>query len=320
LNTTAFATDGTRFAAWERRGRTGIVVLDTRTGHPREINDGCGLESEGRAGRFLVGCSSQQQALLNARTGGLRLLPKPPPHSYGEYGPIWEAVGLRYVMGDAGLHARCHRTQRHEGCTVLLDLATGAMSKFPESQVRDIDRPGAPLVCPALRRKLFLWEKSDFAEEFSYAGGLLAEPERFGEAPVRHVRIDGCHGDPLLLPTSPLPLNLQLAGGLLTWDTGHWASEFENGLVEGPRAGRELRHGTLFSYNLHTGRRRTWALPLLPLHVLGREFSSISGVFGYSAHTDYNVFWVATQSIDCGGEKGLCSAGEPSAIYVAPLR
>jgi hypothetical protein len=97
-------------------------------------------------------------------------------------------------------------------------MATGTMTKVPESQVRDLDHRGAPRVCRTLRHQLFKLNKGENFEGFSYSDGLLAEPEQVGEGPDTHVRIDRCHGHPTILPTNPEPSTFDLRGGLLSWD------------------------------------------------------------------------------------------------------
>src|ERR1700722_594689 len=108
-----FATDAERYLAWEVPSRQGITVLDTRTGHRHTLSAACrlmnGIPGPGpvggapaAAGRFLLECGEESRALLDARTGNTTLLPFLPPRPYAEYGPIWEGVGSRYVIGSAG--------------------------------------------------------------------------------------------------------------------------------------------------------------------------------------------------------------------------
>lgn len=340
-DTTSYASDGTRYVAWEVHAHHGISVLDTGTRRRIEVSSRCGLEdgAPAAADRFLLGCAAEEQALLDVQTGVVIPLPKPPPHLIGEYGPIWTGVGLRYVIGKAGLHARCQRPKRHESCTALYDIATGVMSEVPESGVPDPDRRGAPPLCRALRRKVFRRSKLETLEGmgplgplqsgFSYRNGLFAKPEQIGEAPVRNVRIVRCHGAPTVLSIrreppnpEPFPSDLQLGGGFLTWDTGHPSAAFDEEVMEGPRAG--LRRGTLTSYDLRTRRLRSWRLPAMRLELHGldpREWPV--GVFGYSAHTHYAAFWIAAQDVNCGNEivredSGSCEATATSSIYESP--
>ncbi|HWX74345.1 MAG TPA: hypothetical protein VNZ05_03510, partial [Solirubrobacteraceae bacterium] len=97
-NVVAFASDDTRYIAWESPGQKAVFVLDTRTGHRLAFKVGCALSDKTAAasGRFLLECP-KEQALLDVHTGKVTPLPTPPPREIGEYGPIWEGVGSRYV-------------------------------------------------------------------------------------------------------------------------------------------------------------------------------------------------------------------------------
>jgi hypothetical protein len=102
-STVAFASDGTRYVAWQTRTGASVVVFDTRTGAQRRVSlpRGCELASEeeregGRdaaAGRFLLSCRgtrSLESGLLDGRDGTIIQLPN---------GADWRAVGTRYVLG-----------------------------------------------------------------------------------------------------------------------------------------------------------------------------------------------------------------------------
>jgi hypothetical protein len=348
VNIDTFASDGVRYVAWEASApgvtsRVPIVVLDTRTGHSFKVDAPCGLHdgAPASAGRFLLQCGDdEERALLDARTGKVTMLPKPPSHEYGEYGPIWEGVGSRYVIGKAGEHARCHRTKRHESCTALYDIGSGAVSEVPESLVPDPDRPGALPVCRTLRRKVFLRSEfetlegglgplSPLTSGFSYSDGVLSLAE-IGESPGTNILIDRCDGSQTILRVGregrvrkPFSWNLELRAGVLTWDTGHQANGFEEE-EDGEAAPGELRHGTLTAYRLKMHRRRTWRLPLLPLKIVGeppngKRSEIIHGVFGYSAHTAYNVFWITPQRVSRSCYKTCDVTNEASAIFAARL-
>jgi hypothetical protein len=337
-----FASDGARYVAWEAfmAGSLAggqIEVLDTRTARKHTVSTRCGLEggAPAAAGLFLVSCGHEEQGLLNVRTGVVRSLPPPPPHLYGEYGPVWTGVGRRYLVGKGGLHARCHRPSRHERCTALYDIATAAVREVPESTVPDPDRPGAPPLCGALRRKIFLRSELEALEGlgplaplgsgFSYRDGVVAHPEEIGEDPVRHMRVERCNRSSVSLPAhqergrgEAFPWNVELGGGLLTWDTGHTTGSWQDELVEGRQAG--LRDGTLDTYRLAANQLHAWRLPPLRLRVLGRARDEWPiGVFGYSAHTANTVFWIAAEDLNCEGEKGICGETERSDIYRAQL-
>src|ERR1039458_319628 len=102
-STVTFASDGSRYVAWQTRVGAPVVVFDTRTGAQRRLDlpVGCELANEeqrhnGRdaaAGRFLLSCRggrSLESALLNGRDGTTIRLPNTAD---------WTAVGTRYVLG-----------------------------------------------------------------------------------------------------------------------------------------------------------------------------------------------------------------------------
>ena len=134
------------------------------------------------------------------------------------------------------------------------------------------------------------------------------------------MRIERCHGPATIVPVRPEPQNLEqnpwnveVGGGLVTWDTGHPSGEFDAELVAGPSARGDLSHATLSSYRLKTQQLRSWRLPPRRLALLGREKNEWPvGVFGYSAHTRFAVFWLAAQDLSCQNEKGLCGGTEMS--------
>ncbi len=119
------------------------------------------------------------------------------------------------------------------------------------------------------------------------------------------MRIDRCHGRPILLHGRGVPGNFDVRGGLLTWDTGQNAIGFD--VEEG------FAHGTLTAYRLSNGRRRSWELPRLVLNTGAPPLPTT--VVGYSTHTATTVFWVAARKV--GGEK--VSTVETSAVYAAKL-
>jgi hypothetical protein len=291
------------------------------------------------AGRFLLGCSTateEHALLLDARTMRTTVLPGASYLSDGLHGAVWHGVGRYYVIGSTGVHARCDRLRRHEDCVALFDIATGVMSEVPEWRVPDVDRTGAPPLCHALRENVRHMSQGEFVSDwgpliplgsyFSYRDGLVARPEGLlkREIPnfVKHLIIERCHGPSILVPAHSerrqphSAWHLELSGGTLTWDTAPndiWAvSLWEE--EEEARLGRELestKHpakrsmdpGTLIRYNLHTHESTTWPLPVVKLHLTVEFFRPlsrhVSGIFGYSAHTDYEVFWIATTSLSC---------------------
>jgi hypothetical protein len=311
---TAFSSDGVRYAAWQVHAGSPIVVFDTRTGHRASIGPpaGCQLEPQAgeqpeptaAAGYFLLYCTppngQEQKSILNLKTGTSTVLPE------GATGFNWHLVLGHDVEGWADEHTcQRHRTPRGPGevCMALYDLATGGVTDRPGWQVPDLDRPGAPPVCKALRSTVLADKESGLPKFFSYADGVLAHPARRPGA----VEIDHCNGRPVVLGGHGEPVNFDVRGGLLTWDTGHHATSFE--------AQEDVSRGTLTSYGVRKGGRRSWALPNLTLGgaVLRPEY----GVFGYSTHTANMVFWVASRTLGAE-EKSLFV--KASSVFAAPLR
>jgi len=305
--TVAFSSDGTRYAAWQVRGDEQIVVFDTLTGQRRQITPppGCKLHDEeedgepiisAAAGRFLLTCEEgDAQALLDVQSGVSVFLPKKTNGTSD-----WYRVGTRYVMG----------------VNVLYDIATATSTSL--HRPADLDAPGASTngICPAVRHLVLRYQPQGLFKTFAYQGGLFAQ----GTGKHDDVQLDRCHGRPTILPgpsepvKSPLrtggePSNFELGGGLLTWDTGHSAVNFEPNEETASR-------GTLSSYRPSTGRLRTWKLPRLSNN-RGQDDES-PGVYGYSAHTANTVFWIATRTLIGLGEEGI--AVGTSSVYAASLR
>jgi hypothetical protein len=314
-STVAFATDGTRYAAWQVTKISPVIVLDTRSGKQRSFA-GCSIEGEeersagqlAAAGRFLAGCEGGT-VLLNGATGAKTRLPEPPQ---GE----WRAVGARYAEGSADRHACGHsrseeqKEARGEGeseltCIALYSIASGVVSYRPESQVPDLDRAGAPDVCSALRTKLFARGRFDSsAGGFAFGEDTLVESVKRGEASGNGIRIRRCDGHSKTISAVAEPRDLFLLDGLLTWDTGHAGADLNAG-------GASTRRGRLWSYQTSTGRRDSLPLPQTTI-IASRE---LHGVFGYSAHAGRTLFWIAATKADIG--KGVTV--EASAIYAATL-
>lgn len=359
---TSFASDGTRYVAWEGRPTGAIFVLDTRSGQRRTIHARCALEDRAPAssGRFLLQCSAstaiEESALLDVRTDRITVLPTASYREDGLHGTVWQGVGRHYVIGGTGVHARCGRPRRHEDCLALFDISTGVVSEVPESRVPDVDRVGAPPLCSALREKVRHLSQGELVSDygplialgsyFSYREGLLARPEGLlkREIPdfVKHLIVDRCHGPSMLVPAHAERRepnggwHPELSGGTLTWDTAPnniWAVNLWEQQEEARASRRQAGPpGTLVSYNLHTHATNTWALPVLKLRLTVEFFRplihQVSGTFGYSAHTDREVFWIATRSLSCqaagsssGGLDEEHCDGEPghvvSSVYTA---
>jgi hypothetical protein len=232
-------------------------------------------------------------ALLEVATGRLRPIP-------ATIKGQWGVVGSRFVEGFDARHV-CRQTREEraweEPCLALYDLATGAVSDRPQWQVGDLDKPGAPLICPVLRRSV----ARSGERNGSYSHGVFA----VATEPVELIR---CNGRPAFLKTFAEPRDVQLSGGLLTWDDAQPPPETF-------KAPREARHVVLSVYRPRTRQRRDFPLPRRPLTEVTPE--AIHGIFGYSTHTSYAVFWVATETLEPSE-----SASTPglSAIYTARLR
>lgn len=301
--TTRFASDGLRYVAWQTAASPSVAVLDTVTGKrvTVAVPGGCALGDQGEggpvppagAGRFLLPCGRTSE-LLDARDGSSM----PLPASAG-----WIGVGSRYLEGDG---ESCTQTRAeiryHEPCLALYSLLTGTVvSERPKSQVADLDRPGAPVVCSALRGALVSDRVNASSGTFSYGEGLLAR----WRIERRVVQVEGCRGHMTTLRATGEALNLDLRAGVLSWDTGHDATAFNES--EGSAG------GIVSSYSLRTHRRRTWRLPILP--VTGGE-SGLRGAFGYSTHTANTIFWIATERLT-GDKSGVI---DTSAVYAASTR
>jgi len=339
-STTSFASDGERYAAWQLHAGAPIVVLDTLTGSRQTIAAlaGCelmrdqGEDGEPSAtaadGRFLLDCVTpahvQSQEVLDLGTPGTFVM-LPNGAGFALSRP-WTALGTRYVQGTAAPEECSHGAGEHEPCIALFDLATGAVSYRPPSQVVNLDLPGAPQICPALRASLRAQLRYGLLpEQLAFGDGVFAHPT----ANLHNIRIERCNGRSTLLrgPTEPAeqpggvrpsqPRSFDLGAGLLTWDTAHNADGAE--MNEQSNA-----HGTLSSYRLSTGRRQTWKLPPLPLlgapNIDGsRPEVESPGVYGYSAHTANTVFWIATKTVKGAGiTSGLIV--ETSSVYAASVK
>jgi hypothetical protein len=345
----SFASDDARYLAWEVPGRPGVTVLDMRTGNRRTLSAPCPLMegdpgpeiggAPAAAGRFLLECGEESRALLDVRTGDTTMLPFLAPHPYVGYGPIWEAVGSRYVIGSAGTSGRCPNRRPHEGCEALYAIVTGKVTDVAQRLVPDPNRAGAPPLCRALRAKAFSFSEHEFqpdvlaATYFGYSDGELVYPEGLLHQdiaePLEHLHLDRCHGAPRLIATRSVSradqdgnvLNIVLADGLVTWDTARFSEEY----AEDPEQSAEIfGKAAVVAYDLRTRFRRSWSPPVLGLTVTEVGTGRVereTGVFGYSVHTANDVVWVAERSDTRSCGEKLCSSGvKESAIYVAPIK
>jgi hypothetical protein len=293
--TVAFASDGTRFAAWQSRGAAQIVVLDSLTGQQRPITPpvGCRLHNEAEdgepiisaaAGRFLLACNENAtQGLLDVRTATNILLPTI---------TNWYRVGTRYVMG----------------VNEIYDIATGVSTRL--TTPADLDAQGASIngVCRAVRHLLIHNPWQGLREAYTFQGALFAQ----GSGKHGNVQINRCHGHPTILRArggedfgNGKPQDFDLRGELLSWDTGSAAQDY---IPPEPQF-----RGSLYSYELRSHKRHRWPLPRLPVAVASE---TVKGTYGYSTHTANTVFWIATQTL----ESGKVFSVETSAVYAAPLQ
>lgn len=293
--TVAFASDGTRFVAWQARGAAQIVVLDSLTGQQRPVTPpvGCRLHDEAEdgepvisaaAGRFLLACNEgATQGLLDVRTGTSIPLPRISD---------WYRVGTRYVMG----------------VNEIYDIATGVSVRLAWTADLDAPRASTNGVCPAVRRLLIHNPWQGLRRAYAFQGDLFAQ----GAGKHGDVQIDYCDGHPTILRTrggedfgNGKAQDFDLRGGLLSWDTGSEAKEYIPGE---PRF-----RGSLYAYEFGSHKRHRWPLPRLPVVVAGE---TVKGTYGYSTHTANTVFWIATQTL----EGGKVFSVETSSVYAAPLK
>ena len=146
-------------------------------------------------------------------------------------------------------------------------------------EYRELNRPGAPPVCAALRREV-KHEEIPINGEFSY------EDDLFAKSVGSHgtVRLKHCDGSSTVLPgrreRGSEPLFFDLRAGVVTWDT----ADSEYGAFPAKRGAR------LDAYNLRTHRREEWTLP-----------NPAPGyAAGWSTHTANTVFWLPDRARACG--------------------
>jgi hypothetical protein len=303
-----FASDGSRYVAWQVTEGAPVVVLDTDTGRKATIAIpmGCELPHEesrngehAAGGRFLLSCIDVSR-VLDARTRTIAVLPEP----IGPFHTGWDAIGLRYVEGTADPHA-CSQSRIERECMALYDLAMGVISYRPESQVADLDRPG--VICARLREKLMVERGSGASEgQFAYSDGVFAEPDPHGHG----VEVFRCRGRPTLLHGGGEPRDLEIGSGLLTWDTGSPGATYNQDVPEGPG------YGELWTYALASGRRGHLTLPNMRVSIIG-EAQPVIGVLGYSAHTRRTAFWIAAHTLQLGQTGANL---ETSSVYASRLR
>jgi hypothetical protein len=310
---TAFSSDGVRYVAWQVSEETPITVLDTASGHRGSLivpadcaldgrQEAGGGEAAAAGGRFLLNCgrpgAHPEQDLLDAHTDAVALLPT-------LLGTVrWSHLGTHYAEGTAPSD-RCTHTQQEEQnealCVALYELTSGQISYRSASVPANLDAAGAPAICGALRAKLAHARGVGLGSSYGYADGVFAVAAKRGT-----VHMDRCHGRTrTIADPHGEPVNFDPRGGLLTWDTGHEATDSEP-------SQRVVSRGELLSFGLSNSQRHSWTLPRLT--ITGSYFSH--GVFGYSTHTANMVFWIASRSVVGGLGPGIVGS---SSIYAARL-
>jgi hypothetical protein len=268
---------------------------------------------------------AQVLRLLDVRTGVSTTLPD----------DEWGGVGSLYLESRVPAGECSPQTPY---CVAFYDIATGIVThqlrRYVEPTARferaDLNRAGAPPegVCDALHRTVLTWLKYLSPRgDSAYEKGVFAHVTHN----YRNVRVERCNGHSTLLPgpsepepplvtnrteqRSSEPSSFDLGDGLLTWDTGQDAGNYPDE-ESGSR-------GTLSSYQLASGRRRTWKLPQLATRDLSEGpgssgSESLTGVYGYSTHTANRVFWIATRTLYAVGTLGSIEV-DASSVYAAPL-
>jgi hypothetical protein len=215
----------------------------------------------------------------------------------------WRAVGARYLEGEAPpRYCRQDASERREqeDCIALYEIATGAVSYRPQSQVANLDRPGAPVVCPALRQKAVELP----TDPGDYSGELFGEP-----GPP--LRISRCRGRAIVIPDASRGErheDLNIHGGLVSWDSAHEALECTEDC-----SFEAVKRGSVSAYSLATKRR--WRLTP-PAQAVYTGPNTYPGIFGYSTHTRTMLFWIATRTLGVGPKSMYV---ETSTVYAAKL-
>lgn len=313
----AFASDGQRYVAWQVSLGSHLVALDTSTGRRQYLTlpVGCDqLEEEAAggekqystafAGSFLIECGGypQRDAIYNVVSHSLIRLPV--------VASWWYALGSRYAAGFIEENVAKNR--------VLYNLSTGEVSYHGEREPLDgafneplaLEQPDASIadVCSSVRGILSggrgLEPLAVNPDAHAYLDDMFAQ--RSG--PDGDVQLDLCDGRRRTLParggSSPCheePVDFDLRGGVLTWDTGCDGLRY----VESPS-----RFARLYFYGLRSHERRSWPLPRR--HVPNLESGS---PLGYSTHTANAVFWIAVRTVGEGGHGGPYV--DTTAVYTA---
>jgi hypothetical protein len=295
----SFASDGSRYVAWQTRKPGLITVLDTLRGSRRTIlpPGGCELASQAEdgepetvaaAGRFLLVCGPNhlQQAVLDVRTSVSTGLPS------GAYFS-WSRLGSAFVEGQA-IGSDCAQAGREPTeCVALYSLSTGAVSVHQSSPAIDLDRSGPKAVCSRLNRAAI--EARLNPSFHGYRDGLAAHDARNGH----DVSLEHCSGRTRTIPNSGVPRDFDLRGPVITWDTANGTEAHAEYSPPNARGAEHLKRSLfaaeLISYDLRTHAKHAWKLPRLP--VSGGETEVPPSIWGFSTHTANMVFWIATRTL-----------------------
>jgi hypothetical protein len=308
-NVQSFVTDGVRYAAWKQPGLP-ITLLDTYTGRKVALAPGCSEAWQAAGGRLLLECD-HRQGLFDIRTRSFKPLPA------FEYAS-WANLGLYYVAGGAPRGSHCGERPTHDECDALYDLRSGKVTLVPALRMSDLDRPGAPPLCRAVRERLLAVAHNEGFEAFDYVGdyerGLLVTLDYVGERPLSQIRIDRCHGRPTVVHTRPTPFGIELRGGILMWTA---LTRPEEPLGTGEEI--ERTRGEVEAYFTASGMRLTWTAPRVrvQLPTCGELGPTPVGVEGAADHTRRTVFWLAVTEEVCGKAGATASAHD---LYARPLR
>jgi hypothetical protein len=304
----SFVTDGVRYAAWKQPGLP-ITLLDTYTGRRVALPPGCSEAWGAAGGRLLIECD-HREGLFDIRTRSFKALPA------FEHAP-WFDLGLYYVAGRAPSGSHCGERPTHDECDALYDLRSGKVTLVPKLRMSDLDRPGAPPLCRAVRERLLAVAHNEGFEAFDYVAdyerGLLVTLDYVGERPLSQIRIDRCHGRPTVVHTRPTPFGIELRGGILMW-TALTRPEEPLGTAEEI----ERTRGEVEAYFVASGTRLNWTVPRVPIRLRLCGEPTPVGVDGEADHTDRTVFWLAVTGEVCGEKGG--AAVDTHDLYARPLR
>lgn len=294
-----FASDGSRYVAWQTRKPGAIAVLDTLRGSRRSIFPpaGCDLASQAEdgepetvaaAGRFLLVCGPNhlQQAVLDVQSSSSTDLPS------GAYFS-WARLGSAFAEGQA-TGSDCAQAGREPSeCIAVYNLSSGAVTVHQSSPAVDLDRSGPQAVCGRLNRAAI---QARLNPSFhGYGDGLAAH-----DAPNGHdVLLERCSGRTRSIQNGGVPRDFDLRGAVITWDNANGTEARAEYSGSNGRGGEHLKRSLfsaeLVSYDLRTRAKHSWKLPRLP--VSGGETEVPPSIWGFLTHTANMVFWIATRTL-----------------------